>query len=265
MLKEHREPPAILFWNLDFWIIVISYYVACNITFGDIQLSFVFLSEHYLLSFLVNIISWLYFSHYFQLHTSQRLCIREELLDVLKTLGIPVVLAATPSLLSRSFVDAADFFIRLFALQVLSLVLLRSLPRALLKYRHSRGFNTRQVLIVGRNDRAARLAERIEQSPELGFRLVGFIDAPNGECRRSYDYAFNVLGDLEDFERVLRENIVDEVFLTLPVKSFYSEIDQLIEICETVGIEAKIPIDLFRLRSFKSTISHDLDLAVIDV
>lgn len=129
----------------------------------------------------------------------------------------------------------------------------------------SRGFNTRQVLIVGRNDRAARLAERIEQSPELGFRLVGFIDAPNGECRGSYDYALNILGDLEDFERVLRENIADEVFLTLPVKSFYSEIDQLIEICETVGIEAKIPTDLFRLRSSKSTISHDLDLAVIDV
>jgi undecaprenyl-phosphate galactose phosphotransferase/putative colanic acid biosynthesis UDP-glucose lipid carrier transferase len=266
MLKVLRPPLAILFWNLDFCTIVVAYYVTWTIAFGETSTFFLFLSDHYLLSFWINIVSWIYFSHYFQLYASRRLFIfRVELLDVVKAAGIPVALAAIPPLFSTSVVDIADFFIRLFVLQATGLVLLRSLTRTFLKYMHSRGYNYRQVLIVGRNDRAARLARRIEQFPELGARIVGFIDSPNGESHRNGDYPFHVLGNLEDCERILRENIVDEVFLTLPIKSFYAEIEQLIGLCETVGIEVKIPTDIFRSRSSKATISHYLDLTVINL
>jgi exopolysaccharide biosynthesis polyprenyl glycosylphosphotransferase len=268
MPREFRPPLAILFWNLDFWSLVVAYYITYTITFGDIDIirSFMFLPDYYLLSFWVNVISWIYFSHYFQLYESNRLFMSEnELLDVLKAVGMPVVLAAIPPLFSRSVVDAPHFFIILYALQALSLLFLRFLIRTFLKYMHNSGYNYRQVLIVGCNDRSARLAQRIQLFPALGHRIVGFIDAPHGKCHSNCNYTFNILGNLEDCERIIRENIVDEVFLMLPIKSFYSEIEEIIELCATVGIEAKIPTDIFRLSSFKPTISQYLYLTVINL
>jgi exopolysaccharide biosynthesis polyprenyl glycosylphosphotransferase len=266
MLKELRKPLAILFWVLNLAVIVASYYVSCYINFGQIRLCFLLAPDHYPLSFWINVFSWLYFCQYFQLYASKRIVMfRDELVDVLKALGIPIALAAVPPLFSHSFNEVASFFLRLYVVQAAGLLVLRSVPRAVLKYFRSRGHNFRHVLIVGRNDRAARLARRIEQYPELGLKILGFIDAPNDQLDHSYYYPFKVLGTLEDCEKIVRENIVDEIFIMLPIKSFYSEIEQLIELCETVGIEAKIPTDIFRLRSSKATISRYLDLAVLDL
>jgi len=135
----------------------------------------------------------------------------------------------------------------------------------MLKHMRSRGFNYRQILIVGRNERAIKLAQKIELYPELGLRILGCVDAPNGKCSHHTDYPFEVLGTLADCERIVKDYVVDEIFITLPVKSFYSEIETIIKLCETVGIEAKIPTDIFRVRSSKATISRYLDLAMIDL
>jgi exopolysaccharide biosynthesis polyprenyl glycosylphosphotransferase len=266
MLRELRKPLSIFFWSLNFGAIVASYYAVCYITFGEIRTSLFLSPEHYPLSFWIDVISWIYFSQYFQLYTVKRLAMfSDELLDVLKALGISVALALIPPIFTQSFWDVGSFFARLYVTQVLSLLSLRFVVRTVLKYVRSRGHNHRHVLIVGRNDRAVRLVQRIEQFPEMGLRILGFIDAPNDELHHSCNYPFKVLGTLDDCERIVRENIVDEIFITLPIKSFYSEIEQLIGICETVGIEAKIPTDIFRLRSSKTTISSYLDLAVIDL
>jgi exopolysaccharide biosynthesis polyprenyl glycosylphosphotransferase len=127
------------------------------------------------------------------------------------------------------------------------------------------GFNYRQILIVGRNRRAGELARSIRDMPELGLRVVGFVDALNGEARETGDCSGDLLGTIEDLPRIIKEQVVDEVYITLPLKSFYSEAENLIRLCETVGLEAKIPTNLFDLRKCKSTISHELDVAVIDL
>jgi len=60
----------------------------------------------------------------------------------------------------------------------------------------------------------------------------------------------------------LRKNVVDEVFVFLPIKSFYQEIEDIISICEIVGIEVKIPTDIFSMQLSKSTISFYGNISV---
>jgi exopolysaccharide biosynthesis polyprenyl glycosylphosphotransferase len=72
------------------------------------------------------------------------------------------------------------------------------------------------------------------------------------------------IGTLDTIEQVLREQIVDEVFITLPVKSFYLEIETIISLCEKMGIEAKIPINLFNLKLAMATVSVYDDIPCID-
>jgi len=52
-----------------------------------------------------------------------------------------------------------------------------------------------------------------------------------------------MLGSIDQFEHILRNNVIDEVLVTLPIKSFYSEIEKILSICENMGIEMKLPTD----------------------
>lgn len=266
MLKELKQPLAVAFWSIDLLTIFLSYYVVCYIHYGSLDLKFMFYIDHYSLSLWVNIFVWTYFSNYFKLVASKRLVMfGDELSDVIKAVFISVVLASIPSIFYKDLNENANFFVRLFVFQALSLISMRTVLRMVLKYIRSRGYNYRQILIVGRNERAAKLAQRIELYPELGLRILGCVDAPNGHCQHHTEYPFKVLGTLDDCERIVRDYVVDEIFITLPIKSFYSEIERIIKFCETVGIEAKIPTDIFRLRASKATISRYLDLAMIDL
>ena len=40
--------------------------------------------------------------------------------------------------------------------------------------------------------------------------------------------SFNLIGTLKDLETILRKNVVDEVLIFLPIKSFYVEIQEII-------------------------------------
>ena len=71
-------------------------------------------------------------------------------------------------------------------------------------------------------------------------------------------------GGLEDLKVIIENHVVDEVVITLPMKSFYSEIEQIITVCEQVGVEVKIPTDLFSLRLAKSSISNYHDIQVLE-
>ena len=118
---------------------------------------------------------------------------------------------------------------------------------------------------MGQNSRAATLVKGIDETPELGLKVLGFIDAPGG---LPLDQAFKnlpMLGTSEDLEAIFRSHVVDEVYIFLPIKSFYSEIETILEVCEVVGVEVKIPTDLFSARLAKSKVSSYGDLSVIDL
>lgn len=54
-----------------------------------------------------------------------------------------------------------------------------------------------------------------------------------------------VIGELDDLSDVLREVPIDEVHITLPMKSCYAEIDEMMRICEEAGVAVSLSLDLF--------------------
>jgi exopolysaccharide biosynthesis polyprenyl glycosylphosphotransferase len=111
-----------------------------------------------------------------------------------------------------------------------------------------------------------QILKEIEHSPYLGIRVVGFVDAYIEYRNYHSDFAkYPFFGDIKNLEMILRKNVVDEVFVFLPIKSFYQEIEDIISICEIVGIEVKIPTDIFSMQLSKSTISFYGNISVIDL
>lgn len=103
----------------------------------------------------------------------------------------------------------------------------------------------RQVLIIGSGPRAHRLFRKLNNGACANYKVLGFIDEPNGHLPH-HDIRCRTLGDLTRLEEILVRNVVDEVLITLPVKSCYSQIQNAISVAEKVGVEAKYLSDVFQ-------------------
>jgi exopolysaccharide biosynthesis polyprenyl glycosylphosphotransferase len=265
MLKQHAKGLTRVFRIIDFLIVLASLYIAYQIRFGPISVQFPSLPIQYNMFFLPYLFAWLYLSNRFQLYVSKRITsFTYEAWEVCKTTALCLAIATIPAFFIREYPLSRLFLVYLWPLQTGSLLCFRLAMRGSLKYIRRRGYNYRQILIVGRNVRAARIVKKIKETPYFGLRILGFIDAPNGNPPYDRSHGFNLIGSLNDLEKILREQVIDEVFITLPFKSFYSEIENVIRLCEKVGVEAKIPIDLFSLNLAKETVSRYGDIQVID-
>ncbi len=127
-------------------------------------------------------------------------------------------------------------------------VLLRIIMRWFLRTLAKSEMNTRNILVIGTNGRAKAFAHKICETAELGYSLVGFID----DIDFTPAIPKKIVGRLDDFSRVIRELVVDEVFVFLPIKSFYDRINEIMTLSENQGITVRFSSDLFDLRLAKS-------------
>lgn len=117
---------------------------------------------------------------------------------------------------------------------------------ALRKVRLS-GRNLNQVLIVGSNARALELANELVGRADLGYVLVGFVDDDWAGMGAVKATGFPVLGKLDEFRSLIRNSVVDEVVICLPLVSYYETAREIAAACEEQGIVVRFLADLFQL------------------
>jgi exopolysaccharide biosynthesis polyprenyl glycosylphosphotransferase len=102
----------------------------------------------------------------------------------------------------------------------------------------------KQVVIVGSGARALNLYHEICRKGRDEYQLLGFVDSENSHPI-AREIQSRTLGDLDHLENILVNHVVDEVLITLPVKSCYTQIQNTLQICEHVGVESKFLSALF--------------------
>jgi len=189
----------------------------------------------------------------FGLYHSHRLDrTRSEMTAVVKgtTLATLVIFAAA---LCFHITMVTPVFLMVFWAVGTALVLVSRLAlRYLLRQVRVRGRNLRLVLIAGTNGRALEFARKIEATPELGYRIIGFADDkwPGlDEFRKS---GYHLLCGLDDFPNFIRHSVVDEVVMALPIRSFYFHASRIAALCEEQGITMRFPSSLFNLKMARS-------------
>ena len=104
----------------------------------------------------------------------------------------------------------------------------------------------RQVLIVGSGSRARRLARNLESRKDLAsYRLLGFVDDASGQ---GFQNGAELVCSIAELPAFLKDHVVDEVIITLPLKSQYQRIWEVSKLCEEQGIPVRVPSDLFDLK-----------------
>ena len=101
------------------------------------------------------------------------------------------------------------------------------------------------VLVVGTGVAAIRLLQKLQDHPEIGYRVVGLLDdAPDPDGK---DVAGQpVLGRLADLRRIAIERGVREVFVADPGLG-HTRMLSLVLDCEDLGIEFRVMTNLFEV------------------
>ncbi|MCC7127045.1 MAG: sugar transferase [Acidobacteria bacterium] len=135
----------------------------------------------------------------------------------------------------------------------------RTLMTLAARYAAERATGTVRVMVVGSGPRTLKLFERIQAEPLAHLRVLGFVDSP-GTHPVAFAIRERMLGTLDDLESLLAGNAVDQVLITLPVKSCYDAIQDAISTCERVGVEVHYLSDVFSASMAKSSLTGQDDL-----
>jgi exopolysaccharide biosynthesis polyprenyl glycosylphosphotransferase len=120
---------------------------------------------------------------------------------------------------------------------ICSLIIARLILYFYLDQRAPTAFNSRQILLVGSGERMAAVANALREQRSWGHQVVGCLSA-NGQCNPGGN-PMRELGDLGDFDRVLREPGVDEVVFALP-KGSPVMLGSYLEKCDQFGVAVRI-------------------------
>jgi exopolysaccharide biosynthesis polyprenyl glycosylphosphotransferase len=183
-----------------------------------------------------------------------RWTIRSEAADLLRAIALMAV-ATLAVLFWLRLPDVSRAFLLVvfpvqFALGFATRVTLRLWFRRL----RADGHNRRFILVVGAGQRAQSFAERLRGHRELGLDIIGFVDDEPALLAGSRD---RHLGRLEDLERLLDTEVIDEVAICLPF-SQWDKVDAIAHLCEEQGKIVRIPMDVLD-RAFSTGRVEELD------
>lgn len=126
-----------------------------------------------------------------------------------------------------------------------------------IRYYRSKGFNYRNVIIVGYGDLANNLIDYISENRGLGYRFLGFFDDRSTGSP-------NLLGNVSDVEDYIKNNNVDVMFCLLN-KLDNERVEDLIDYSENHLVKVKILSKFSKLGNQRLSFQNFGLLPVIDV
>lgn len=101
------------------------------------------------------------------------------------------------------------------------------------------------MLILGTNPRAIEFARNITDTPERGYRVLGFVDNKWSGLDCFAATGYKLVSDYAGLPAYLRNNVVDEVVNCLPFGSFHKHFWEVATLCEQHGILMRFNSNIF--------------------
>ncbi|MGO8795886.1 MAG: sugar transferase [Candidatus Sulfotelmatobacter sp.] len=205
-----------------------------------------------LLLFLGFLLIWHILFSVFGLYGSKRMSSRwEEVRDIVAVTTLGTAMIAAAALTFRIWVVGRVFLVLFWLLSTSCVLLSRLLIRGSLAYARRHGRNLRNLLVIGTNPRAVSLVKGIQAKPHLGYRILGFADEEWSGLSEFHSQGFPLVSDLDTLPSYVRRNVVDEIVLALPIRSFHTYGSRIAEACEQQGIIVRFMPNIFDLKEAK--------------
>jgi exopolysaccharide biosynthesis polyprenyl glycosylphosphotransferase len=236
--------------------LIVSDFITINLTFICWVLLRQYLNYYTESGFLNNcllafilFLYWFFMFFFFGLYKSWYAQSRlDEFVTILKTisLGVFIVfivtfdarvdLQSTPSL---SRIIIISYWLMLVFFTSLGRISLRTIQRKLLEV----GLGRRKTLIIGWNDKAHEIYDKINNYPALGYDVLGFVSLSPNYIGEAYHGA-KVFGFYKDIARIVEENQIEEIIIAVK-KSAPKDVIKIISRCDSLMVNLKIVPDLY--------------------
>ncbi len=209
-------------------------------------------------------IAWHLVFYRMGLYGSRRLVPRRrEALDIFWATTLGSLLISSAASILNIPLRNPEFLLSFWTLSTLMTIIGRLSVRFALEWARVRGRNLRNVLVVGTNSRALHFAGMLERNPELGYKIIGFVDeewAGSGEVKRR---GSEIVADFDTLSHYLSDNVVDEVVVALPFSKSYEQSSRILSICEVQGITVRFLWQFFEPKLAKAKIESFQEMPVL--
>jgi exopolysaccharide biosynthesis polyprenyl glycosylphosphotransferase len=183
------------------------------------------------------------------LYQSKRMSTKcAEAADVLRAMAVSTACIWVEGRLCSILIVTPSFLMTFWVLGAALVICTRFMLRYVLGAIRKRGRNLHHVLVMGTNPRAIEFGRRIEAMPDRGFRLLGFVDDDWRGMEQFRRTGFRLVCRPEGLAEFLRRNVVDEVAIYLPIRSFYERAAEIAGIAKQHGILLRFDTDIFDLK-----------------
>jgi len=135
-----------------------------------------------------------------------------------------------------------------YLLDLLLLAASKGLVYRLLAYYRGRGYNFRNLLIVGSREQASKVLQAIGKRLGAGYRVIGCLEIEPQLVGQTVKSGCPVIGTLDDLKPVLERETVDELVFAMPLRKI-PEIKRHVGLAQEMGVAVRIVPD-WRLEAF---------------
>lgn len=266
MIKENQRLLNRIQVVLDGLVMLLCYAVAWFIRFktGIFPQDLWVLSLRGYMKLLVYILPGFLLLYYmYKLYEPKRVLGRRlEAWRILQANGIGVMVLIVVLYVTKQ-IDVSRRMLAVFAvLNVCLTIIERNLIRLFLRNIRKKGYNLKQILLVGYSNATEAYIDRIMQNPEWGYEIRGILD---DHKEIGYQYrGIKVIGWLADLDIILPQSHLDEIVITLGLNE-YTKLGMLVNKCEKSGVHTKFIPDYNNIIPTKPYTEDILGLPVINI
>lgn len=167
--------------------------------------------------------------------------LRSQLRDVIKATTIAAfLLIIVSALFSFSRITSEVVLLVWVSATVLCILMRVAIRWFLMQVRRS-GYNYRHLLILGFNPQALQMAQRIDATPELGYKITGYVSEETGPLSSSpHASDGRVIGTVQNLKSILEKGPADEILVCLPFWENVSTIVEAVRLSQELGIVVRL-------------------------
>lgn len=187
----------------------------------------------------------------------------DEFSKIVKASVLALIIFITLTYLVRENQYSRLVFLYFWVLQLVLIIFSRGLFRKMLKFLRKKGYNLRNVLIVGAGELGQDLVRRIREHPEFGFKIIGFLTRDEEKIGKKIE-GIEVIGKYEDIQRILSETIVDQVFIALPYDA-HERIETILKLIGDNPVAIKVVPDIYQFATLGTSVEELDGLPILNL
>ena len=186
-----------------------------------------------------------------------------EVMDIVKATSVATLILITLTF----FVARSEFsrviFLYFWIISIIALCLIRILFREFLRLIRKRGYNLRYALIVGTGKLGQDITDKIQDHPELGLKIRGFLSEDASQVGNTVD-GYQVLNTYENIRDVIISNQIDMVMITLPLNA-HEKLKSILDNIADEMVSIMIIPDLFEFISLRGGVGEFEGIPIISL